>query len=121
MPRTQIINNSQSVITKDISKKIHGIAILMMVIHHTFGFPETMLPGISYMGLTIGSISIEAYIGKMCKLCVAVFAFGTGYGLAYTKLNYSYVCHKIFNLFKIYWFSLALFIVVRLIGGVHHC
>lgn len=107
----------KSVIDKNISKKMQGIAILMMVIHHTFGFPELILPGISYMGISVGSVSIEVLVGQMCKICVALFAFGTGYGLAFKNIQLSYVLNKIYSLLTLYWFSLAVFYIVKLIGG----
>lgn len=50
-------------IEKQISKGIQIIAILMMVFHHT------------------------QFIGSMCKICVSLFAFGTGYALAHKNLT----------------------------------
>ena len=45
---------SGQIIDKDVSKKIQGIAVLMMIVHHAFGFPERYLSGISYIGIPIG-------------------------------------------------------------------
>ena len=104
-------------VTKKLSKRVQGIAILMMILHHTFGFPERILPGVSYVGFTIGSLSVETFIGQMCKICVALFAFGTGYGLAFKTTDLSYVWEKTFNLLKLYWFSLIVFTVVKIFGG----
>ena len=113
----QNLDTNESIITKGISKRIQGIAILMMIIHHTFGFPEKILQGITYIGIMFGTISVETSIGQLCKLCVSIFAFGTGFGLVFTKIDRSYLFRKIFNLFKLYWFSLVLFITAKLSSG----
>lgn len=104
-------------IEKQISKGIQIIAILMMVFHHTFGFPERYLSGISYIGLTIGSICVEQFIGSMCKICVSLFAFGTGYALAHKNLTLKYIWKKICSLLAIYWFSLIIFVIAKCIDG----
>lgn len=107
----------EQVIEKDVSKKIQGIAILMMIVHHAFGFPERLLPGISYIGIPIGGGYLETFIGSMCKICVSLFAFGTGYGLANKTIGLKYLKRKTSSLTCIYWVSLALFIICGLIGG----
>lgn len=107
----------EEIIDKNISKKIQGIAVFMMIIHHAFGFPERYLPGISYIGIPIGGGYLETFIGSMCKICVSIFAFGTGYGLAYKTVDLKYIKGKISSLICIYWISLALFILCGLIGG----
>lgn len=104
-------------IEKQISKGIQIVAVLMMVFHHTFGFPERYLEGISYIGLTIGSIHVEQFIGSMCKICVSLFAFGTGYALAHKKLTLKYIWKKICLLMLIYWFSLIVFVIAKCIDG----
>ena len=104
-------------IEKQISKGIQIIAILMMVFHHTFGFPERYLSGISYIGLTIGSICVERFIESMCKICVSLFAFGTGYALAHKNLTLKYIWKKICSLLAIYWFSLIIFVIAKCIDG----
>ena len=104
-------------IEKQISKGIQIIAVLMMVFHHTFGFPERYLDGISYIGLTIGSIHVEQFIGSMCKICVSLFAFGTGYALAHKNLTLKYIWKKICSLIAVYWFSLIIFVIAKCIDG----
>lgn len=107
----------ESGIEKQISKGIQIIAILMMVFHHTFGFPEKYLNGISYIGLNIGNIHVEQFIGTMCKICVSLFAFGTGYALAHKNLTLKYIWKKACSLMAIYWFSLAIFEIVKYSNG----
>lgn len=60
-----------------------GVAILMMVLHHTFTFPErikvTWFP-ILGSKLVFGH-NLEFLIGEFGKLCVSIFVFLTGYGI----------------------------------------
>ena len=107
----------ENTINKQTSKAIQIIAILMMVFHHTFAFPERYLNGISYIGLTIGSIQVEQFIGSMCKICVTLFAFGTGYAFSKRVLSLKYITQKTFGLLMIYWFSLLLFLIAKALDG----
>lgn len=107
-------------ISKEISKGIQIIAVLMMVFHHTFGFPERYMDGISYIGITIGSFHVEEFIGSMCKICVSLFAFGTGYALAHKELTLRYIGKKICSLVLVYWCSLIVFIITKCIDGGHY-
>lgn len=81
-------------ITKDNTITIKGIAILMMVIHHLWGWPnnipELVLP--SYL----------VTIGKACKLCVAIFMVLSGYGLAKSSNGYISWKHQFQRVFKLY-------------------
>lgn len=57
-----------------------GIAVLMMLFHHLFNdYPEYAGYTIDYSPLTGDQVT---EIAILCKLCVAVFVFITGYGLA---------------------------------------
>lgn len=57
------------------------------------------------------------FIGSMCKICVSLFAFGTGFGLVNKNVNLKYIKEKILKIMYIYWSALVLFIVFGLIGG----
>lgn len=57
-----------------------GISVLMMLFHHLFNdYPEYAGYTIDYSPLTGDQVT---EIAILCKLCVAVFVFITGYGLA---------------------------------------
>ena len=62
-----------SVFSRSMSQMIKGIAILMMIAHHCFAFPEYWLDDFQ------ASLFLEA-LGDQFKICVAIFAFITGYG-----------------------------------------
>lgn len=66
----------ETVLSKDYSNMVKGMAILMMIMHHIWGFPEK-IPGLLLS-------NIEVQIGSAAKICVSIFMFLSGYGLYYT-------------------------------------
>ena len=75
----------ESFIQKKDSLVIYAIAALLMVFHHLYAFPERfpadMIPG------TTSRFGICAlYFGYYAKICVAMYAFVSGYGML-TKWN----------------------------------
>ena len=63
----------EQIVEKDVSKKIQGIAILMMIVHHAFGFPERLLPGISYIGIPMGGGKNSKHLSDQCARFVCHF------------------------------------------------
>lgn len=61
-------------LTKQQSALIKGLAIVMMLAHHLFAFPER-IPEVEICGTLVN-------LGHACKLCVNMFIFISGYGLA---------------------------------------
>lgn len=109
-------------ITRNQSYMIQGIAILFMVFHHMFsdlsiylGFLDTPYP----------QTLLKA--GWFCKMCVALFAFISGYGIHYvlkknteTKVfshlqkSYQLVCKQLFSVYCKYWLIVCLFCIYGL-------
>lgn len=70
------------------SNALKGIALLMLLFHHLFYIETGLYDDVT---LHIGrEINLVNYIAIACKLCVAIFVFLSGYGLATT-----YACNKI--------------------------
>ena len=68
---------------KSTTKKIKGIAILIMLMHHFIVFPLTELP------------YLITLFGYACKICVAIYAVLSGYGYFFAKeKTFSYGCRK---------------------------
>ena len=68
---------------------IAGIAIILMFIHHFFGFEEYRFYGNGfYEPVKIGGISIERMLAAFGKLCVAIFAFNSGVAIWKKRNNY---------------------------------
>ncbi|WP_418983752.1 acyltransferase family protein [Alistipes sp.] len=94
---------------------LNGIAILMMFWHHFFGYNPGRNEAIEFFTIPIGSVSLEGVVAVFCKLCVAVFAFNTGY-IIWKRAN-DYLCYrKIFlrllRFLLSYWVVCLLFLVV---------
>lgn len=99
------------VITKEESNMIKGIAIILMMIHHFWSSMQPIPVKIVVMG---GQISnIELMIGAMCKICVSLFAFLTGWVLYLNpKFNsYSYNFGKAKSFILNYWIVELIFII----------
>jgi len=71
--------------TKRDSNIIKGIAILCMFFHHLFG-TSSGFTGLELTGLIISS-EVTVRIANLLKVCVAIFALVSGYGLYVGALN----------------------------------
>ena len=108
-------------LTLNETKVIKGVAILLMLIHHFFSFPDWINSGNEFIGIPFLESSIEFYIGIFGKMCVTIFLFLTGYGLFYSyqkKDAYQHSLQKL-GLFLInYWLILCLiFIPLQLLNS----
>lgn len=105
------------------AKLIAGVAILMMIFHHLFGFPIWLLRGNTFTeSITVCNISIERMIAAFGKICVALFAFSSGYVIWKKQEDYRKL-HKVLNriarfLFN-YWVIFALFMLYGVLIGDH--
>lgn len=108
-----------NILNKRNSKYIKAIGIVMMVTHHFFAFPDKWLQ--SNLFISIGNIAgrpVEQMVGEMCKLCVCIFAFISGYGTFISfrkkkdkKERTLYCVNKIVKLVFIYWMTILCFFV----------
>lgn len=96
---------------------IKGIAIVMMIVHHFFAFPEWQMKGDLYTSVClIFGTPIEYYIGQLCKLCVCIFAFISGYGIFIslkkrnTVSKFKYCLKKGISLLLMYWMAIIIFV-----------
>lgn len=72
------------VFSKEKTEYIKGIAIILMLFHHLFGFPEWLADGVKYIGIPLRVNTVEYAIGRFGHICVALFAFVTGYGMFFS-------------------------------------
>lgn len=107
-------------LTKEHSNILKGIAILMMFMHHLFYSRET------YGGLEINFFpfteNIVLHLSWLCRACVAIFVFISGYGYAKsvtesTKLNIKYFISKYIKRIWGYWFVFILALLTSPIGS----
>lgn len=99
------------VLTRQDTSVIKGIAICAMLCHHVYGFPpEGVEP---YTG-------ILAWLGVLGKVCVALFLFCSGYGLAanYTpasiKDDLKFIGRRLAKFYLNYWVIFLLFVPITI-------
>lgn len=63
-----------------------GLAIILMMAHHAFAFPERISAALQYIP-TLPFIDGEALLGTLGKICVCLFIFISGYGLHRSSLR----------------------------------
>lgn len=89
---------------------IKGLAVIMMVFHHFYGFPDWFLSDNQYpfMGDFLND-SIFIWIRNTTVICVGFFSFLTGWNYQHTKTpTLPYSLRKIKVFLKYYWFQVLL-------------
>lgn len=95
---------------------IKGIALVIMFVHHFFTFPNWLVEGIEYSWMEGFS---DLYCGAT-KICVAVFAFLTGYFYAFAKKKtLAYSLRKISDVLVSYWIIYVPFWALSIGLGCH--
>lgn len=84
-----------------------------MLIHHLFYMPESQP---LYNDIFFHRVGVVNQIGVFCMLCVAVFVFVSGYGLAVSTLENiklkDFYWHRFKKLYLNYWFIWLLFVPI---------
>jgi len=107
--RKTVLNDNFRGVTPDESNLIKGIATIMMVYHHFFGWPNRILIPDAFNAIQVNGVNLTSFLAQSCKLCVCLFAFLSGYGLfySYSKLGRrdagKYCLNKIVKLLVVYW------------------
>ncbi|MBQ7298864.1 MAG: acyltransferase family protein [Clostridia bacterium] len=88
------------ILDKQTTQAVKGIAILMMIFHHCFGFASYWLDTPALSGAIV-------HVAGCFKLCVAVFAFLSGFGFFVVgKRPYRNTLWKTGTFLSQYWFQL---------------
>lgn len=105
---------------------LKGFAIILMVCNHLYPIPEWIYPSNQFISLQLGSKTLAAYFGGFSKICVAIFAFLSGYGMYYTYKKhesiidgYKHNLHKLINFLLTYWLIICCFYIpIMKVSGV---
>ncbi|MDO5444281.1 MAG: hypothetical protein Q4F31_01505 [Eubacteriales bacterium] len=100
-------------LTRDDTKIIKAIGVLLMILHHLWAFPENIPEdGLKYLFSVDGMPSV-VYFGRFGKICESFFFFAGGYGtyIASKGKRYDFI-GKVKNLYKAYWKVFLIFIPV---------
>ncbi len=105
--------------TREDTKAVKGLAVLMMLFHHLAAFPERMPPEFEGFQSLWPDFTEKRYLiilGTSCRLCVAIFYFVGGYGMykRWSKNKYHLVT-SIAALYKSYWKVFAVFVPIAFI------
>ncbi|MDD6214514.1 MAG: acyltransferase [Firmicutes bacterium] len=96
---------------KNCSQFIKALSILMMLMHHFWGYPDWLYNGNKCAGIFGGDIPVEMCLAGFFKLCVAFFAFVTGYGMFFVMQKEHYlkkVIKKAYGILVTYWLIIFL-------------
>ena len=111
----------RTIYRKDEAKMVAGIAIVMMLCHHFFGFPEQLVNGNHFTYLiSTPWVNTAQFFASFGKLCVAIFAFCSGYALWISSKSFmdvKSIARRGLNFLVSYWIILAIFLIVGLIVG----
>ena len=93
--------NKDSYFDKETFNILKGSAVILLFVHHFFTFPEFYLPEYLYPGLYF----YEKYFQFSTNMCVAIFAFLTGYGIYFSNhKGFRSFLFKAKKVLTIYWF-----------------
>lgn len=116
-----------SFISKEESKLLQGIAVCLMVFHHLFDFPDRIdVPYVSILNFSF--VGLESLMASFGRICVAIFAFNSGYGMRknagdlekYHLLpGYKSMACRLWSFAQRFWIVLSVFVGFGLIVGTY--
>lgn len=110
------------ILTKEKSKIIYGCAACLMVFHHLFGFPDR-IPDTYVSVLDFEFFHIETLLSYFGKICIALYAFISGYGLMKKAQKVSDVFRMSVNQIKKfyvhYWTVFIIFVPYAFWKGIY--
>ena len=106
----------KSEFSKTDTKIIKGLAIILMLMHHMWAFPDRLYGGELKHLFTIHGESSISVLGWFGKICVSLFFFLGGYGIykLSEKKNFN-ILNNIKKLFINYWKVFLIFIPIGFI------
>lgn len=99
-------------ISKEKSMEIKGIGILLMLLHHFFTFPDWYVKD---YGFNLSSFSL--LMREPTKICVAIFAFLTGWALCIKTSTMREIIKKIEKFLMAYWVVYIPLLIASILVG----
>lgn len=105
---------------RDDTKMIKGIAIVLMLMHHLFFFPDNIITAdqiipLIYINFANYHIPLIELIGSYGKICVSLFMFLGGYGtcIQYKKRGtFIFLPQKLMQIYLEYWKIFLIFVPI---------
>lgn len=103
---------------KSTTNIIKGVALIMMLVHHLFTFPDYWTSGVFYPFFN----TYADFFRNQFKICVPVFCFMTGYFYYFCKTKtYKYSLKKITDFLLTYWIVFLVFALISVfVAGYHY-
>ena len=93
-----------------------AIAILCMLAHHLWTFPERIAGGPLQSLLTVSNLPLTVHFGVFAKICVSIFFFLGGYGLYKKYFGKRYnIAERLKKLYFAYWKVFVIFVPIGFI------
>lgn len=121
---------NQDVVSKDDIKMMQGIAVMLMVLHHLFGFPDRI--AVPYYAMfNFSFANFEMMLASFGRICVAIFSFCSGYGLYQKNMKlvqrkrwtlaggYKEIFQSIKKFYFRYWVVFVFFIPYGFYKGIY--
>lgn len=106
-------------INLDTSYIIKAAAVILMLVHHLFTFPNRLPEGAYISLFSYNGLTIEQFIGGFGKICVSLFLFLSGYGLYISyfgkTITIKSIIRRILNFYYHYWTVFMIFIPLGII------
>ena len=108
-------------LTRTNTKQLKAVAILLMLAHHLFTFPDRIPYGLSpATSIMISNLEFTQCIGTFGKICVSIFMFLGGYGLYASSITdndgiqipKNSLSRHIFSLYTAYWKVFLIFVPI---------
>ncbi|MEG0236524.1 acyltransferase family protein [Cetobacterium sp.] len=98
-------------LTKNKSKVLKFIGVLLMINLHLFAFPERIKPYTYKSLFLLKEIPIEYFLAKGSGIAAQIFLFMSGYGMYIQgKMDYKSMLIRIKNIYLEYWLIFIVFI-----------
>lgn len=107
-------------LSKSEAAMLQAVAVMLMVWHHLFGFPDRI--DVPYVLVLDRFFSIETYMAYFGRICIAVFAFVSGYGMRKKAVragqkqsifsSYKSVLMQMLKFFSRYWVVFFIFLPI---------
>ncbi len=117
-------------LSKEDTKRVKGVAILLMLAHHLYGF-ESRIPFDHPIksGLSLSGMDLFAFLGDFGELCLALYMFLGGYGLYAASHTgegkpLTPLSRRVVGLFRAYWKVFLIFIPLGFLffsGQIQYC
>lgn len=115
------VSEKGAFISKSEAVMLQAVAVMLMVWHHLFGFPDRIgVPCVRVLDTLLSEkLPIELYLAYFGRICIMVFAFSSGYGMRKKTMNslptgilgnYKLVFRQLLKFFSRYWVVFFVFI-----------